>query len=57
MIVILRLRYSPPTRAYLEHSLAEGRTKREAIRCLKRYVVREVFRTLRADLSTLGRRT
>jgi transposase len=57
LIVIVRLRYSSRTRTYLQRRLAEGRTKREAIRCLKRYVVREVFRTLRADLSTLATST
>jgi transposase len=57
MIVVVRLRYCPRTRAYMERRSHEGRTKAEIIRCLKRYVVRELFRVLRADLSTLAART
>ncbi len=37
-IVITRLSYDPATRRYLERRCAEGKTKTEAIRCLKRYV-------------------
>lgn len=55
MIVIVRLRYCARTRAYLDRRLLGGKTKREAIRCLKRYVAREIYRTLRADLATLTR--
>ena len=38
MIVIVRLRYCERTRSYTERRLAEGKTKKEAIRCLKRFV-------------------
>jgi hypothetical protein len=51
MIVVVRLRYCARTRAYLQRRVQEGKTKREAMRCLKRYVTREVYRTLRADLN------
>ena len=57
MIVIVRLRYCDRTNAYLERRLAEGKTKKEVIRCLKRFVARELYRTLRADLATLQRAT
>ena len=53
MIVVCRLRHDPRSRAYRDRRLTEGRTKREIIRCLKRYVAREVFATLRADLTAL----
>jgi hypothetical protein len=46
MAVIVRLRYCRQTRAYMERRLAEGKTKKEVIRCLKRYLIREVYRTL-----------
>ena len=49
-IVICRLRWDPATRAYVERRTKEGRTKAEIIRCLKRYVAREVFNAIRADL-------
>lgn len=57
MIVISRLRYCERTRSYLERRVTEGKTKKDAIRCLKRFVARELYRTLRADLSTLTTRT
>ena len=36
------------TRAYVERRTAEGKSKAEIIRCLKRYVAREVYPHLRA---------
>ncbi len=42
-IVLVRLRWDPKTQAYVERRCKEGLTKLEAIRCLKRYVAREVF--------------
>ncbi len=46
-IVIVRLRWHQPTRDYLARRTAEGMSKREIIRCLKRYVAREVFAALK----------
>jgi len=46
-IVITRLKSHPATRAYLERRSKEGLSKREIIRCLKRYVAREVYHQLR----------
>ena len=57
MIVIVRLRYCERTRSYTDRRLAQGKTKKEAIRCLKRFVARELYRTLRADLATLTTHT
>ena len=45
-VVIVRLRHDPRTRRYMGRRLAEGMTKPEVIRCLKRYVAREVFAIL-----------
>jgi transposase len=45
-IVITRLRNDPRTQAYMTRRLAEGRSKREVIRILKRYIAREVYRYL-----------
>ncbi len=36
----------PRTRHYIERRMKDGRTKKEAVRCLKRYVAREVFAAL-----------
>ncbi len=48
-MVILRLRLHEPTRSYMERRLAEGKTKKEVIRCLKRYAAREIYST-RAEI-------
>lgn len=46
-IVITRLgQHEPRTIAYMQRRLAEGKSKRYIIRCLKRYVAREVYRAL-----------
>jgi transposase len=46
-IVITRLSNHPATRAYADRRAKEGLTKKEIIRCLKRYVAREVYHYLR----------
>jgi transposase len=46
-IVITRMSSHPPTRAYVERRSKEGLSKTEIIRCLKRYVAREVYPHLR----------
>lgn len=48
IVVITRMRHHEPTKAYFERRTAEGLTKREIIRCLKRYVAREIFQALPA---------
>ena len=46
-IVITRLgQHEPRTVAYMERRLQQGKSKRHIIRCLKRYVAREVFQAL-----------
>jgi transposase len=46
IVAIVRLRHHQPTRDYVERRTAEGLSKREIIRCLKRYIAREVFAAL-----------
>ena len=46
-IVITRMSSHPPTRAYVDRRGKEGLSKKEIIRCLKRYVAREVYPHLR----------
>jgi hypothetical protein len=48
---MVRLSYDPRTRAYVARRTAEGLSKREVVRCLKRYVAREVYGALLADLA------
>jgi transposase len=51
LIAVCRLRYCQPTRAYVQRRTAEGKTQREIMRCLKRYIAREVYNSLQADLA------
>ena len=46
MIAITKARLDPQTKAYLERKRAEGKTKREALRCLKRHLARRVHHLL-----------
>ena len=48
-IAITQGRVHPPARAYLERKQAEGKSRREAIRCLKRQLARTVYATLRTE--------
>jgi transposase len=45
-IVLVRMSHDTVTRAYVQRRRAEGRTTFEIMRCLKRYVAREVYRAL-----------
>jgi transposase len=51
--VIVRLRYCQRTKAYAARRTADGLSMAEIIRCLKRYLAREVFIALRADYATI----
>ena len=48
-VVIVRMRHHQPTRAYVQRRTKEGLSTREIIRCLKRYVAREVYHALTAN--------
>lgn len=43
---IVRMRSHEPTKAYIVRRTAEGKTRRDIIRCLKRYIIREIYRLL-----------
>ncbi len=47
-VVIVRMKSHPETRTYVERRTAEGLSKREIIRCLKRYVARELLPYIQA---------
>jgi len=47
-------RWHEPTKRYVERRTQEGKTKKDIIRCLKRAVVRELYRALRTDLQRLN---
>jgi transposase len=48
-IAITQARYHAPARDYLERKRTEGKSRREALRCLKRLLVRAVFNTLKEN--------
>ncbi|MDI5968794.1 IS110 family transposase [Streptomyces sp. SL13] len=50
--VIVRMRFHQPTTNYIARRTTEGKTKREIIRCLKRYVIHEVNHLLRPTPQT-----
>jgi transposase len=47
VIAVTQVRMHPPAMAYYERRKAEGKTNREALRTLKRYLARTVFNTLK----------
>jgi transposase len=47
-IVVSRRKNHAPTISYIERKTREGKSVREAIRCLKRYLARHLFRVLEA---------
>jgi transposase len=51
-IALTRMRSCPRTRAYVARRTAEGKTSREIRRCLKRYIARELYRTLTSAMSS-----
>jgi transposase len=56
LIAVCRRRYCQRTRASAERRTREGKTQREIMRCLKRYIAREIYNTLKADLADPGPR-
>jgi transposase len=48
-IAITQARMHPPARAYLERKQTEGKSRREAIRCLKRQLARTIYTTLKNE--------
>lgn len=55
-IVLTQSRMSPEARRYIERRRSEGKTRREAVRALKRYVVRAIWRTWQQCLEDQNRR-
>jgi transposase len=48
-IAITQARIHPPARAYLERKQSEGKSRREALRCLKRQLARTIHTTLKTE--------
>jgi transposase len=50
MVALSRMSRDERTRNYVDKRTAEGKTKGEIIRCLKRYIARELYRILTSSL-------
>ncbi|MCB0910924.1 MAG: IS110 family transposase [Propionibacteriaceae bacterium] len=57
MAVVNRMTHDKPTRAYVERRTAEGLTKKDIRRILKRYLARQIYRTLTATARTTNTHT
>ncbi len=53
-ITLVRMRCHQPTKDYVTRRTAEGKTKTEIMRCLKRYIARETFHLARVATSGPG---
>jgi transposase len=51
IVAVVRTRYCPRTRAYLQRRTTEGLSKRDILRCLKRYILREAHAAIIKDLA------
>jgi transposase len=54
LAVVVRMRWCPRTRAYAERRTKQGMSKPEIMRCVKRYLAREVYHALVADFEALN---
>jgi transposase len=52
-IALTRLRADPCTRRYVQRRTTDGRSKRAILRCLKRYIAREVFKFIAPTLTPM----
>jgi len=51
-VVLVRMHYDDETKAYVHKRTKEGKSKREIMRCLKRYIARQVYRALQNNTTT-----
>jgi transposase len=49
LVALTRMAFDPETIEYVEKRQAEGRTKKEIRRCVKRYLARRIYRILNAN--------
>lgn len=54
-IVVTRIRVDPATKAYLQRRTEAGKSKKDTIRVLKRYIAREIYRILRRTMAILNK--
>ncbi|MGV4192897.1 transposase, partial [Citrobacter freundii] len=54
-IALVRMRSDPRTRIYFDRRTGEGLSTKEILRCLKRYIVRELYPLILSDLTYANR--
>jgi transposase len=57
VVAVNRMRCHPPTQAYTQRRLAEGKTERDIRRCIKRYLARHLYRALNNQLNQVPQPT
>ena len=55
MIAVVRMRWCPATRAYVQRRTAQGMSKKDIICCLKRYIARATYTAIQQDLANLAK--
>jgi transposase len=55
MIAVVRMRWCPATRAYVQRRTAQGMSKKDITRCLKRYIARATYTAIQQDLANLAK--
>jgi transposase len=55
LIAVVRMRWCPNTRAYVQRRTGEGMSKKDIIRCLKRYIARAAYTAVQQDLANLAK--
>jgi transposase len=53
-VAITQMRMHPPATAYIARKLSEGKSKREAIRCLKRHLIRTIYNEMTLTANELN---
>jgi transposase len=51
-MAITQMRAQPPARDYIDRRVSEGKTKREALRCLKRHLINTIYNTMNNPTAT-----
>ena len=53
-VAITQMRMHPPATSYIARKIAEGKSKREAIRCLKRHLIRTIYNEMALTATELN---
>ncbi|MFH8739491.1 hypothetical protein [Streptomyces sp. NPDC017964] len=55
MTAVVRVRYCPRTRVYVARRTQQGLTQKDIIRCLKRFIARELYHALTRTRATISK--